>query len=222
MAIFFDIDNTLLDDKFAVRQACSAIQKQFGSKINTSIDDFLVAWDAALEEYFDDLYLSGKISFEDQRIKRVNKVFGIKDPKIADEIFQVYLKEYENNWTLFSDSKPCLEKLKNKTLGIISNGDFDQQIQKLQNLNIKHYFKTITISGKTGYSKPDPQIFKIACNSINSKPENCIYIGDKLKHDAQACEKIGMRGIWLNRKKEEDETSDIKVIYNLDNLPDLL
>jgi len=166
--------------------------------------------------------LKEKISFEDQRIKRVNKVFGIKDPKIANEIFHIYLKEYENNWTLFPGVKPCLEKLKNRTLGIISNGDFDQQIQKLQNVNIKHYFKTITISSKAGYSKPDPKIFKIACDSVNSKPKNCIYIGDKLKHDAQACEAIGMRGVWLNRKKDKEDTGNVKVIYNLDNLPKLL
>lgn len=225
MTIFFDIDNTLFDDKHAVRQACSAIQKKFSEKINVHTDDFLRIWNEALEEYFE-LYLKGEITFQEQRMKRVAKVFELDEDqmthKIADEIFQIYLQEYENNWKLFPDVIPCLEKLKDETLGIISNGDFGQQSQKLRNLDIKKYFKAIIISSKVGHSKPDPIIFSYACDYIKSKPTDCIYIGDKLADDAQACEKIGMTGIWLNRNGAEKEAGNLKVIHSLEDLPSLL
>lgn len=224
MPIFFDIDNTLLDDRHAVKQACSAIHKKFGDKIEIHIDNFLKIWNEAIEEYIE-LYLEGKITFQEQRMKRVAKVFELDESQmsheVADKIFQVYLQEYENNWRLFPDVKLCLEELKNETLGIISNGDFDQQSQKLKNLDIWKYFKTVVISSKVGRSKPDSRIFEFACDSISSKPENCIYVGDKLEEDARACEKIGMIGIWLNREGKENKVGNIKALHSLKDLPNL-
>ncbi|MFV1917025.1 MAG: HAD family hydrolase [Patescibacteria group bacterium] len=225
MTIFFDIDKTLLDDKYAVKQACLAIQHKFSDEIDIHIKDFLQIWNEALEEYFK-LYLEGKITFQEQRMKRVAKVFELDKNQmehgIADEIFQFYLKEYENNWRLFADARPCLEELRDNTLGIISNGDSTQQIKKLRKMGIKNYFKSINISSKVGHSKPEQKIFKHACNSLNTDPKNCVYIGDKFEDDAMACEKIGMTGVWLNRKQEKRDTGDLKAINNLEDLPDLL
>jgi putative hydrolase of the HAD superfamily len=225
MPIFFDIDDTLLDDKYAVSQACMAIQKKFSDKVKVPKEEFLKVWNEALHDYFD-LYLEGKITFQEQRLKRVAKVFELnenqKQQETADEIFQVYLQEYENNWRLFTDVKPCLKKLKNKTLGIISNGDFNQQIKKLKKTGIENYFSSINISSKVGYAKPEKRIFEYACKSLNSDPKDCVYIGDKLEKDAIASEQIGMTGIWLNRSAEKKETGKIKVIYNLNDLPAFL
>lgn len=45
-------------------------------------------------------------------------------------------------------------------------------------------------------------MFKIACKKINIKPENCIMVGVKYKVDIEGSINMGMRGIWINRKKK--------------------
>ncbi|MFD2506889.1 HAD family hydrolase [Halalkalibacter alkalisediminis] len=53
-----------------------------------------------------------------------------------------YLEAYENSWTVFADVVPCLQRLKalGVEIGIISNGDYNQQVKKLKNLGIERFF----------------------------------------------------------------------------------
>ncbi|MBL1211125.1 HAD-IIIA family hydrolase [Geminocystis sp. GBBB08] len=84
-------------------------------------------------------------------------------------------------------------------LGIISN--FDTRIYEvLDNLNLKQYFQTITISSITGVAKPHPKIFKIALAKHNCKPENSWYIGDSAKEDYWGAKSLGMQSFWLKRR----------------------
>lgn len=129
---------------------------------------------------------------------------------------------YENNWRLYDDVLDCLESLKKHTLGIISNGDFKQQVYKLEKTNIRDYFKIIVTAGDTHVAKPNPEIFRIACEMAGTVPEYAAYIGDDLKTDILPCEKAGINGIWLKRLNGGMERAGIKTIYSLSELPGLL
>ena len=129
------------------------------------------------------------------------------DFKLLEQKFKQYKNNkemlYEKNWILFDDVIYVLEKLKdNYKLVIVSNGDGHQQRKKIEYTGLQKYFSEIIISSEVGASKPDKEIFKIACKKINIEPENCIMVGDKYKVDIEGCINIGMRGIWINRKKE--------------------
>ena len=63
--------------------------------------------------------------------------------------------------------------------------------------------QTLGNLGSVGYSKPEKEIFDIACKIVDLKPENCIMIGDKFKVDIQGALNAGMQAIWVNRKKEK-------------------
>ena len=118
--------------------------------------------------------------------------------------FKQYLSIYEKNWILFDNVEQTLEYLQSKyELCIISNGDGEQQRSKIQRTGLDKYFKNIVISSEVGYSKPQKEIFEIACKIINLKPENCIMVGDKYKVDIEGSLNSGMNGIWINRNKEQ-------------------
>ncbi len=105
-----------------------------------------------------------------------------------------FLDLYKQNWTPFYDVIPCLEQLKSKqlNLGIICNGDYDRQMDKLNRLGVKKYFDVITISNQKGLTKPNKHIFLEACNEANIKPEQAYYIGSDLVYDAIASKNAGM------------------------------
>ncbi len=126
---------------------------------------------------------------------------------------------YKRNWSSFEDVIPCLKSLKQKgiRLGIISNGEYQQQIEKLENLEIKHYFEYIITSSEIGVAKPNPIIFQKACLLANAQVHKCYYVGDRFETDAIGSKQAGMIGVWLNRISHET-TSSVKVIHSLTEL----
>lgn len=118
---------------------------------------------------------------------------------------------------MFDDVIPCLELLKDCRLGIITNGDSIQQRQKLEQLGIQAYFQTVVVSGDIGVSKPNPEIFIEACKIASVRPEECLFIGDNLAVDILASEKIGMRGIWLNRNNDDSHLRTIRSLSELNS-----
>lgn len=144
---------------------------------------------------------------------------SISDRK-ANEVFQRYLAFFEDNWRPFDDVLPCLDSLKGSRLGIISNGDEDQQRRKLDKMGIADDFEIVVTSGKAGKAKPDPIIFEYACREAGVKPEESVYVGDNLKVDIWGCRSHNMKGIWINRGESSDFVTDADavVIYDLKDL----
>lgn len=109
-------------------------------------------------------------------------------------------------WFIYDDVIPSLNQWQKQgiELGIISN--FDTRIYDvLDNLNLRQYFQTITISSLTGFAKPHQKIFETALIKHHCKPENAWYMGDSIKEDYFGAKSSGMRSFWLNRKTISNE-----------------
>ena len=217
--IFFDIDETLFDNKGAQDCAALKLYSEF-QELHKIYDEsaFPQRWEAVTEEYVQQ-FLAHKISFQQQRRNRLRKIFQ-KDftNRAADELFAVYLEFYEDHWQLFDDVIPCLDMLRPRKLGIISNGDKNQQRQKLEALNILNRFKVVVISDDIGISKPDPEIFRYGCKKANEDLANCYYVGDNPDTDARAACAAGLNGIWLNRKQMKRNDANIPEVSTLSQL----
>ncbi len=219
--IFFDLDGTLLDHKFSEYLGIKAFYKQNMQHFGIAEDDFYQMWCKISDKNFKK-YLDGELTFAQQRKERIKEIFATEGIQLSDneaeQKFQTYLLNYENNWKLYDDVIPCLKALKGFRLGIISNGDYNQQVLKLERMGIKEYFEVIIAAGETGVAKPDIKIFEIACEKAKIPPENCYYVGDDLTTDIMPCGKIGITGIWLNRKNDRPHISNIKIICRLTDL----
>lgn len=199
--IFFDIDDTLLDNHSAEFEAAKDFHRLYENIFPVSSYEFASSWRVITEKHVQ-RYISGELSFQGQRRARLKEIFSHKctlSDEEADTIFQRYLACYENNWRLFGDVLSCFKHLEGQKLGIISNGDSSQQRQKLARTGIIDKFTVIAISGDIGVSKPDPQIFIEACRMGGVEPSDCWHIGDNLDADLKGSTSAGMKGIWLNR-----------------------
>ncbi|URZ05077.1 HAD family hydrolase [Clostridium felsineum] len=220
--IFFDIDGTLLDHKRSELLGVKEFYEIYKENFKIGREEFYKIWCEISDKYFN-IYLKGKITFKEQRINRIKDIFSYSNIKLTDEEaeekFKIYLSNYENNWKPFDDVIPCLKELsRSYKLGIISNGDLNQQLLKLERMKIKKYFSNIIISGELGISKPDIKIFISACKKVNEKPQQCYYIGDNFNTDIISCENAGFKGIWLNRTQEVLVENKVKVINKLEDL----
>lgn len=212
--IFFDLDGTLLDHDAAERQGALAFAAAFG------LDEsgFVTTWQAASERYMD-RFLAGEIDFAEQRRLRVQELLGraLSDAEAA-AVFGVYLDAYEGGWRLYPDVLPCLERLEGTKLGVITNGNREQQLKKLEATSILAKFALVVTSEAAGAAKPEPEIFHFACGRAGVERTNCVYIGDRLDTDARAAARAGLHGIWLDRAANNTEVSDVEVVRSLGDL----
>jgi putative hydrolase of the HAD superfamily len=221
--IFFDIDDTLLDNQAAESAAAKDFHYLYRSVFPLSPDEFAQNWRIITEKHVQ-RYLSGELSFQGQRRERLKEIFShnrILSDAEADNLFQKYLGCYEKNWRLFPDVITCFDRLKDERLGIISNGDSVQQRQKLTATGIIERFSVILISGDIGVSKPDLKIFLEACRMAEVDPSECWHIGDNFEADFQGCMSVGMNGVWL-AGNGADPIKDCKAIRSLSDLKNIM
>lgn len=205
-AILFDLDDTLVNSKKAEYNAICEFKKLYSVFGEVKDNDIAQIWNNITMKNYEK-YHKGEISFEELRTKRMKELFTNYSINISKEDaknkFKDYQKNYEKNWILFDDAEEALKTLKSKyKLVILSNGDGKQQRKKIEYTGLNKYFTNIVISSEVGYSKPEKEIFDIACRMVNLEPKNCVMIGDKYKVDIEGAINAGMHGIWVNRKNE--------------------
>lgn len=80
-------------------------------------------------------------------------------------------------------------------LGVISNtAALFQVFGSLKEYGIRDYFKDVTLSSITGMRKPAPDIFKVSLLQLQSRPEECFYVGDTVSRDIVGSKKAGFAG----------------------------
>jgi putative hydrolase of the HAD superfamily len=200
MFVFFDIDDTLVDHGAAARAGAMALHRHIGAPV--PVEQFVSDWAAALDRNFP-RYLAGELSFQGQRRERIRQVVDAAlTDEAADAVFASYQEAYEAAWALFPDVLPCLETLSHGRVGVITNGQVEQQREKLKKTGIAARFECIVISEECGWSKPSSEIFLEACRRIGASPADATYIGDRYDIDAEGARRAGLTGVWLDRGQQ--------------------
>ena len=202
--VLFDIDDTLVNHSGAEKQAIQNLRRSFFPLIEP--DSFEAVWLERTKANWE-LFRKGRISFVQQRVQRMQDVWDsygkTLDRREAEENFGQYLAAYEASWELFPDVSETISALRAHriALGIISNGNYDQQTRKLQVTGIISYFQEnlILVSEKVGISKPDPGIFIHAQKISGSKNRDILIIGDDLPLDIEPAITLGWNGVLIDR-----------------------
>ena len=219
--IFFDLDITLIDVKKAQYAAIEALYNIYKFDSVIDVASFTKKWDE-LTDYHYAFYTRKEISYEEQRNRRIIDLFecyNMKLDKTPKEIYDIYLKSFEDNWSLFDDVCDVIEKLHSMgyKLGVISNGDLSQQTDKLKRTGIYKFFEIVTTSSEYDYSKPNPKLYEAIIERFNINKDEMIMIGDQVEKDVIPCLSIGIDAIWLNRKEKENK-ENVKEIKSLKDI----
>jgi len=220
MVIFFDIDNTLIDHSTAIRAATVLLHRRVSP--STAFEAFATAWDQAHRRHYP-RFLSGDVSYETVVRARVREAINadFSDEESA-EVFRDYLADYAAAWSLFPDVLPCLDRLRVRRLGVISNGRSDEQRQKLAATQLADRFEHVLVSEDCGHAKPSATIFRLACEAVRLSPLQAVYVGDDYELDACGARDAGLRGIWLDRRGLASQDHRGPIIGSLNDLPHAL
>lgn len=88
-------------------------------------------------------------------------------------------------------------------LGVLSNGDETEQIQRLQLAGIADDFSFIMTSQAAGFSKPDTRIFDVFFKESGFDPQKTVMIGDGLTSDILGAKNYDLTSVWYNYRHNE-------------------
>jgi putative hydrolase of the HAD superfamily len=226
--VLFDVDGTLVDHDRAAAVAVEQWLMAAGWADPEDIAGLVCEWDGIAQRHFG-AYRAGQVTFAGQRRLRLREFLprvGI-DPstcsdRTLDELFNSYLVAYQDAWRPFDDAEPCLRALRTVAqVAVLSNGDQDQQQEKVARTGLTPYIDVVLTSGQLGVAKPDPRVFALACARLGVPEREAVYVGDQLEVDALAATAAGLRGVWLNRTGG-DVPAGVEAINDLAGLPPLL
>lgn len=114
----------------------------------------------------------------------------------------LYLWGDTRDMSFFPEVRAELEKLKRDyKLAVLSNTDCFHTKEFTKN-GFDRYFDFTAFSCDLGLLKPDPKIFKAVMQELGVKPGETVMVGDNLKDDVLAAEKLGIRGVLIKRDFE--------------------
>ena len=112
-------------------------------------------------------------------------------------------------------------------LGVISNtAALYQVFDSLEEYGIRDYFQDVTLSSVTGFRKPCRDIFTVSLRQVQSRPEECVYVGDTVSRDVIGSKKAGFAaaiqiGSQLTREKDEKLEKTLAPDYVIEDIYDV-
>lgn len=106
---------------------------------------------------------------------------------------------------------------KNIPLGLASSTDYKRVVASLERAEIKDYFDVIIGGDMIEHSKPDPQIYLLACEKLNVEPKNAIAIEDS-RNGILSAYRAGMNPIIVPDILQPDEEMLSMACKKFDNL----
>ncbi|NNC85466.1 MAG: noncanonical pyrimidine nucleotidase, YjjG family [Bacteroidia bacterium] len=225
--IFFDLDHTLWDHDKNSHEALSAITDNHGVNniCNTDFKTFHHKYVDINYSLWTD-YHQKKIEKELLRWKRFDmtlNAFKVDNEKLAKQMADDYLDMCPKGPHLIDDAHEVLEYLQPKyKLHVVTNGFKEAQYTKIKHSDLHQYFTEIFISEEVGYLKPNPKIFEVAMDKIETTVDECLMIGDNLDTDIAGAQNAGMDFYFFNPENKESEIKESAQITELKQLLELL
>jgi putative hydrolase of the HAD superfamily len=202
-AVLFDLDDTLFDHTYSSRQGLTAIIKDHYNLQQAPFLEVEALYARLLEEHHIQV-LQGKISLEQARFKRVQKLFKyyeilVEEPHIEQAI-ALYMAGYRLARRPVPGSLQLLQALHGKVhIAVVTNNITVEQQEKLQVCGLEPFVDMLITSEEVGAIKPDPAIFKSALQRIGCSAQEAVMLGDAWLADIIGAQRAGIRAVWLNR-----------------------
>lgn len=206
-AIFFDFDGTLVDDGDSIHEALdhayAAIRRH---RPDIPRHELIHAYRQASEKAWGDYdrYLRHLSSPEAMLVavwQEALKHWNYHAPALERELADSYWQHRLRRCQPYPDVVPLLPQLADRFhLCLLTNGAPAMQRTKVKKSGLESYFDHIFVGGEFARGKPDPAIFQAALSAAHCRPEQAVHIGDSLLHDIIGAQKVGIHGVWLNRK----------------------
>lgn len=217
--LLFDADHTLLDFEAAERDALLHTFQKYGYPLNVATKERYLAINKELW----DAYEHGELTREEVIYSRFAKLF--RELAIDDDGIQFendYQAELANGHELIEGAMEVVQALYQEyDLYIASNGVTATQYKRLEESQLRPYFKDVFVSEEIGFQKPNKNYFTKCFERIGDVDlKQVLMIGDSLSSDMQGGINIGIDTCWFHPNGNENK-NDLPITYEIKDLKEL-
>lgn len=206
-AVFFDLDETLVENKIPVRELFARMYFDFEEQLGANNKElFFTALRVNAANLWSTMFES-RISPEQQFVncfascvKATGSANDQQALTIARNMFDHYENLSSNNVVFHDGAVEVLAQLNNRGVitGLITNGMEQIQLGKIHALDIHNKVDHVTISAQARAHKPHAPVFELALRRAKVSAEHAIQIGDHVTNDVAGAIRAGLGGVFYN------------------------
>lgn len=222
-AVFFDAGHTLVYAQPDLATIYAEVTDSFGASLGAST--FAAAFGPAFKAGVAEAAPDGRASdAQDLALwrgitRRIHEAVGLEVPYEA--WFAALWGRFgrAETWRFYDDVVETLQGLRARgfKLGIVSN--WDSRLRGIaEGLGLTALVDFLVISAEAGVRKPDPGIFKLACEKAGVRPEEALHIGDLAEEDVVGARRAGVQAALIERSKRMVDPASIPGVPILSGL----
>lgn len=206
-AIFFDMDDTLLDGIAAAQSSWDLVCSETAGVLGCEATRLRDAIRREGSAFWQDESKVGhwRLDLEGAReivVRTALEAEGF-DTSLAHKIAHDYAAAHRDSLTLFADAITTLEAVRSAgyATALITNGPQRMQRDKIAKFALEPYFDVIVIEGEFGKGKPEREVFLHALEHLKLAPHEAWHIGDNLYADIAGAQSVGVHATWIHRER---------------------
>ncbi|RIH84782.1 Pyrimidine 5'-nucleotidase YjjG [Calidithermus terrae] len=152
---------------------------------------------AFLATYEREIRAEGHVTFA-LVLRRAFEAHGYRVPADLEAIAAEVTARYAAEVRLLPGARELLAYFAHLPKAVITNGPADMQWAALRSVGLEREFEAVVVSGDPDVAirKPDPRIFRLACERLGVPPHETLMIGDHLEADVQGAIAAGLQGLY--------------------------
>lgn len=210
-AIFFDLDDTLIEDTLSLERCAEAAVREVSPDLKLDPNALAVAYVDSAIDFWEGLEPGAPPpkpgDIRPSMWRAALRRFGVDDPHLATRIAKRYDQLRIERVELFPEAVQVLRRLHGRyKMSIITNGFAETHDVKIARLELGRFFDHVILAGEMQLVKPDPKIFEHAMRLAAVTPQESIMVGDRFNRDIVGAHAAGMRAVWVNVRDETPPT----------------
>ena len=158
----------------------------------------------ALLQAFDDTHLERSTGSLLDNVRAVLSTLGV-DEAHADTLADLRREHTRKVLVPREGTIETLDELRRRGLkrGLISvcSGDVEDVWEETP---FAPHFDDVVFSCAVGLRKPDPRIYRLACERLGVEPKDCLFVGDGANDELAGAERVGMKAVCILRPDLEE------------------
>ena len=206
-SVVFDLDGTLLDNsgygvvlEEVVQRICELEPGLDPQHVHQAHSD---VWTSNKERYMAELWRGATDTFRlaEEIWELVLDQCGGRSASTAKAAAQAHWEAEAKGFRLYADARFAVRALQRTgvRMALVTNGPSQMQRRKIDLLAIAPWFEAVLVSAEVGHSKPEPEIYALALESLGADPGDAWFAGDNLYTDIAGANNMGMTSVWVNR-----------------------
>jgi putative hydrolase of the HAD superfamily len=206
-AIFFDMDDTLLDGVTAMTASWEGVCHDYAPRLGCEAEALRVAIRKHAAEFWKDEAAVGhwRVNLDEARTIVVTNALTAEgwDCAFAREIAHDYARRHSECLQPFDDAEETLTGLREAgyKLAMITNGHGVPQRAKIDRHGLARHMDAIVIEGEFGKGKPEREVFEHALAATGAQSHEAWHIGDNLYADVAGAQSAGIHAVWIHRER---------------------